>query len=166
MADKPAQGKGGKGGKGKLLLIVLAVVLLLGAGGGGAAWWFLLRKPHAPSPAQLAARRLASVHFIVLAPFVTNLASSDGSTHYLQTTVALKTSEPELDARISALTPELRNAILRLLASEPADKAASVQVREQLRQQIGHAVNRVLGAGPSAAGGPVSGVYFTAYVVQ
>lgn len=161
MADKPAEGKGGRG---KLLLALLVLAVLLAAG-GAAAWWFLLRKPPEPSAAQLAARRLASVHFIVLAPFVTNLASSDGSTHYLQTTVALKTSDPGLDARVSALTPEIRNAILRLLASQPADQAASVRVREQLRRQIGQAVNAVLGGGAGAAAA-VSGVYFTAYVVQ
>lgn len=162
MADKPGQGKGGKG---RLLIIVLALVLLLGGGGAGATWWFVLRKPQAPSAQELAARRLASVHFITLAPFVTNLASADGSAHYLQTTLALKTSDAGLDARITAMTPEVRNAVLRLLASQPADKAASVQVREQLRAQIARAVNALLAhAGGAAAA--VSGVYFTEYVVQ
>ena len=161
MADKPEQGKRGKAG---LLLALLALFVVLGAG-GGAAWWFWLRKPHAPTAAELAARRLASEHFIVLAPFVTNLASGDGSTHYLQTTVALKTSEADVDARVTALTPEIRNAVLRLLGSEPAEKAASVEVREQLRGQIARAVNAVLG-GPGHGAAAVSGVYFTAYVVQ
>ena len=169
MADKPGQAKGGKagkqggGGKGRLLLIVLALVLLL-AGGAGAAWWLLLRPRQPPTAQQLAAERVQQIHFITLAPFVTNLASSDGSMHYLQTTLALRTSDPKLDTRIQALIPEIRNAILRLLASQPADKAASVQVRRQLRVQIRALINRLLGG--SAAQAPVSGVYFTSYVVQ
>lgn len=163
MAEMAKGAREGKARKGKLLLIVLPL-LLLAAAGGAAAWWMLVHKAHPAHPAQAAAHP-APIEFITLAPFVTNLASSDGNAHYLQTTIALKTSDPKLSERIATVTPEIRNAVLRLLASQPADKAASVQVRDMLRTQILQAVNQVLGTGAGHPG-PVGGVYFTTYVVQ
>lgn len=178
-----AEEKEGKGGKGKLIIIILAVVVLLAAGGGGAAW-FLLKPKAEPTPAQLAAAREKSMHFISLDPFVTNLQSQDGQTHYLQVKVDLKTYDPHADEEVTQMMPMIRNNILRILAGQEAEKVSSVESQDHLRTEILNTVNGLLQsrggapaaahageahaapAGHGAAEQPIAGVYFTAFVVQ
>ncbi|MBW4047237.1 MAG: flagellar basal body-associated FliL family protein [Proteobacteria bacterium] len=175
MADKPAKTKSGKG---KWIIIMVVVLLVLGGGGAG-AWWFLMRPKPQVTAQELAAQREKLAHFVSLDPFVTNVLSTDGNTHYLQVKIDLKTFEPKTDDEVKAMTPEIRNAILRILAAQQADKVGTVQVREQLRSEILTAINQILNTGSDASGkavaptahaaqaaGPVVGVYFTAFVVQ
>ncbi|WP_123105366.1 flagellar basal body-associated FliL family protein [Acidithiobacillus sulfuriphilus] len=165
-----AEGK--KSGKGRLILIILVVVAIL-AGAGGAAWWFLLR-PHAvPSAAEVAQKKLQDTKFIDLGSLVTNLQTSDGSTHYIQVEIQLKTFDPNVAEEVKTFMPEIRNAILTLLASQQADKVSEPAVREQLRQQIQEAVNRILETSGGALKAPVktvtppiAAVYFASFVVQ
>lgn len=176
MAENPAKAKSGKG---KLIIIVALALVVLAAGGGG-VWWFMLRPKPQPSAQELAAQREKLAHYISLEPFVTNVLSQDGTTHYLQVKIDLKAYEPKVDEEVKTMTPEIRNTILRILASQEASKVSTVQVREELRKEILVAVNQLLsgsGAGkdahavaPAAHGasakGPIAGVYFTAFVVQ
>ena len=161
-----------KGGKGKLILIVLVVVAIL-ASAGGAAWWFLLRPHPAPSAAEVAQKKLQDTKFIDLGSLVTNLQTSDGSTHYIQVEIQLKTFDPKVAEEVKTFMPEIRNAILTLLASQQADKVSEPAVREQLRQQIREAVNRILETSGGAlktpvktAAPPIAAVYFASFVVQ
>ncbi len=158
------------GGKKKFILLVL---LLLIATGGGAAWWFLLRPQMAPSPEALAAEKEKHMHFISLEPFVTNLASQDGSAHYLQVKIDLKTFDPKADEQVNAMMPEIRNAILKILAGQAANQVGTVAGREALRRQILDEVNElletrggILSHPKTAKSPPIAGVYFTAFVVQ
>ncbi len=193
MAEKEAKAGSGKG-KGKLIIIMVVVLLLLGAG-GGAAWWFLLRPKAGPAKLQAASHKPRDAHFITLKPFVTNVISQDDSTHYLQVKIDLKTFDTKTDSEVTSMTPEIRNAVLRILAAQHASTVTTVLVREDLRAQILVAINRVLngdgGSGVptppappasmssqaraaqldaaarlSAAKGPIAGVFFTGFVVQ
>lgn len=157
------------GGKKKLVLLI--IVLLLA--GGGAAWWFLLRPGMGKNPEAIAAEKEKQMHFISLEPFVTNLATQDGSAHYLQVKIDLKSFDPKVDAQVDAMMPEIRNAILKILAGQMANQVGTVAGREALRQQILGAVNELLltrgGILPhpkTAKSPPIAGVYFTAFVVQ
>ncbi|NNM66079.1 MAG: hypothetical protein HKL99_15985 [Burkholderiales bacterium] len=176
MAAKPAKAKSGNG---RRSIIAVFVLVILG-GGAGSAWWFLIRPKPQLTPQQLAAQRERRAHFITLEPFVTNVLSQDGNAHYLQLKIDLKTYEPKADEEVKTMTPEIRNTILRILAAQQADKVSTVQVREQLRQEILVAINQILVGGsihPAHApttgiaraavpAGPIAGVYFTAFVVQ
>jgi flagellar protein FliL len=178
MADQPAKTKSGKG---KWIIITVVVLLVLGGGGAG-AWWFLMRPKPQVTAQELAAQREKQAHFVSLDPFVTNVLSTDGNTHYLQVKIDLKTFDPKTDDEVKAMTPEIRNAILRILAAQQADKVGTVQVREQLRREILAGINQILNTGSDASGqavaptahaahvaplaAPVAGVYFTAFVVQ
>ncbi|OZB60183.1 MAG: hypothetical protein B7X31_12015 [Thiomonas sp. 13-66-29] len=175
MAEKPAKAKAGKG---KWIIVAALVVVILGGGAGG-VWWFMLRPKPQLSAQQLAAQREKLAHYISLEPFVTNVLSQDGNTHYLQVKIDLKTYEPKADEEVKTMTPEIRNTILRILASQEASKVSTVAVREQLRKEIQGAINQLFaresgnaahGASPAkpATGekGPIAGVYFTAFVVQ
>ena len=191
MAEQEAKAKEKGGGKTKLIIIILVAVIVLMAGGGAAA--FFLMKPKAPpSAAELAAAAAAekakNMRFISMEPFVTNLQSTDGTVHYLQVKIDLKTYDPSVEAKVKLMTPELRNNILRILAAQSTDKIETVESRDHLRDEILKSVNKVLEGAPAVAGGggghgessaapapaaahghdgaPIDGVYFTAFVVQ
>jgi len=184
MAEQESKGKETGGGKTKLIIIILIVIIVLMAAGGAAAF-FLLRPKAPPTAAELAAQaaaeRAKNMRFISMEPFVTNLQSTDGTVHYLQVKIDLKTYDPSVEAKVKLMTPELRNNILRILGAQTLDKVDSVEGRDRLREDILHAVNKVLESAPAAGGegghggsaapggagtAPIDGVYFTAFVVQ
>ena len=189
MAEQEAKSKEKGGGKTKLIIIILVAVIVLMAGGGAAA--FFLMKPKAPPTAAemaaaAAAEKAKNLRFISMEPFVTNLQSTDGTVHYLQVKIDLKTYDPSVEAKVKLMTPELRNNILRILAAESSDKIDTVEARDHLSHEILKSVNKVLEGAPAVAGGgdghggggaaastghghdgaPIDGVYFTAFVVQ
>lgn len=168
-APEGKSGKSGKSGKGKLIVIILIVLVLLLGGGGAAAWWFLLRKPDAKPGAKPAAEAAKPVHFINLQPFVTNVQSNDGQPHYLQVTVDLKATDPAVEEQVKELMPEIRSTILNILAAQQASDATLEATRDKLRTTIQAQVNQILlrnaGAKPHATP-PISGVYFSGYVLQ
>ena len=148
MAEKEAKSGSGKG----KLVIIGVVVLVLLAGGGGAAWWFLLRPKAAAGKHVAEARPAQKAHFITLDPFVTNVISQDGNTHYLQVKLDLKVFDPKVDEEVTNMTPEIRNSVLRILAAQQAEKVTTVAVREQLRAQFLLAINQVLNSDGSGSG--------------
>ena len=167
MSDAKASDAKAKSGKGKLIIILVLVLVVLGAG-GGAAWWFLLRPKAAAATKKPEAPKAAEAHFIQLDPFVTNVLSDDGQTHYVQVTIALKTSDATADERVKTFMPELRNSILTTLGEQRAAAVATERVQDQLRKTIRHNVNRILSEGGDAHGehGPIAGVYFSGFVMQ
>lgn len=158
-----------KSGKGKLLVIIAVVLVLLLGAGGGAAWWFLVHD----KPAKTAAKRVAAApkpaHFISLQPFVTNVQSSDGQVHYVQVTIDLKADDPKVDEQVTQLMPEIRSSILNILAAQQAATVTQDATRDKLRATILADVNQILrtsegGAAPKT--GPITGVYFSGFVMQ
>ena len=158
------------GGKKQAIVLILLLLLV----GGGAAWWFLVRPHMKPNAEALAAEKEKHMHFISLDPFVTNLATQDGSAHYLQVKIDLKTFDPEAEGQVNAMMPEIRNAILKILAGQMANQVGTVAGREVLRAQILEAVNGLLEThggivarpAKNEKSPPIAGVYFTAFVVQ
>ncbi len=170
--EEPATRKKKKSGVGKLLVIIIVLLVLLLAGGGAAAWWFLVHQKasaaqaHGAKPAPPAAK---PAHFINLDRFVTNVQSSDGQTHYLQVQIALKTSSSGVGASLNQLKPEVRSAILDILAAQQASTVTLDATRQKLRQQIQARVNAILmaaGVHGDSPGGPITGVYFSGFVMQ
>ncbi len=158
-----------KSGKGKLILIIVLIVLLLAVAGGAAAWWFLGRAHGAKAPARPVVEAPKPAHFINLKPFVTNVQSQDGQTHYLQVTLDLKSDDAKVDASVTQLMPEIRSAILNILASQQAATVTQEATRNKLRGQIQAKVNQILlggGAAASTTNGPITGVYFSGFVMQ
>ena len=161
-----------KTGKRKVMLLVFIAILLLLIVAGG-IWWFMLRSSSPPSKAQLMQERAQQTKFIDLGSLVTNLQSNDGGTHYIQVKVELKTYDADLDKKIQAYLPEIRDQILQLLAAQQADKVSDPNVRNQLLGKIKMEVNQILetdgGALPSPSAKsppPVVAAYFSSFVVQ
>lgn len=168
MSSAKASDAKAKSGKGKLVIILVLVLVILGAG-GGAGWWFLLRPKSAEAARKPEAPKKVDAHFIQLEPFVTNVQTNDGQTHYVQVTIALKTSDATADERVKTFMPELRNSVLTTLGEQQASAIANERVQDQLRESIRRDVNRILredSGGADDQHGPISGVYFSGFVMQ
>lgn len=160
-------------GKSKLVVILMAVIVLLVVVGGAAVWWFMLRSTAAPTPAEVAQQKLQNTKFIDLGSLVTNLQSTDGSTHYIQVQIQLKTYDPSVEASVKSFMPEIRNGILLLLSAQNADTVSQPAVRDQLLQKIKAQVNKILETDGGALKKPqpdktlpIAAVYFASFVVQ
>ncbi|WP_163098297.1 flagellar basal body-associated FliL family protein [Acidithiobacillus ferrianus] len=161
-----------KSGRGRFILLMGTIAVLLTVV-ASAVWWFVVRPVAAPTPAQIAKEKLKNTKFIDLGSLVTNLQSADGSTHYIQVQIQLKTYDPAIAASVKSFMPEIRNGILMLLSAQHADKVSEPAVRDQLLQQIKQQVNTILetdgGALKVAKPGahpPIAAVYFASFVVQ
>ncbi len=162
-----------KAGKSKLVLLLVGLIVLLVVIGGGAVWWFTMRSTAAPTPAEIAKQKLQNTKFIDLGSMVTNLQSTDGSTHYIQVQIQLKTYDPAVEASVKSFMPEIRNEILLLLSAQNADTVSQPAVRDQLLQQIKAQVNKTLESDGGALqhpkpdkNPPIAAVYFASFVVQ
>lgn len=162
-----------KAGKSKLVVILMAVIVLLVVVGGAAVWWFMLRSTAAPTPAEVAQQKLQNTKFIDLGSLVTNLQSPDGSTHYIQVQIQLKTYYPSVETSVKSFMPEIRNGILLLLSAQNADTVSQPAVRDQLLQKIKAQVNQILETDGGALKKPqpdktppIAAVYFASFVVQ
>lgn len=127
-----------------IIAIVGAVVLL--AGGGGGAWWFFGRgePDHEAAAAQAEAKREAARVFVTLENFVVNLADRD-SDRYAQVGVVLEVESKEVETRLAAKMPAVRNEILLLLSSKVASQLTSREGKQKLAEEIAVAAARPLG---------------------
>lgn len=115
-------------------------VLLVGVLAGGYRFFFQGEagaKHHVPPP---------PVRFISLQPFVSNL-SSNGGLRYIQVTIKLKTRDPNAEAKVKDHLPEIRNAVLNVLAGQSVADVVNSAGRIRLRSQILCVVNRILRTG-------------------
>lgn len=187
---KPASGSDDAGKKTGMkktgLFAGLGLVVLLGA--GGALYVSMTHK----GPTAVAKKTLPPVHYTALNRFVSNLAS-DGSLHYIEVTVELKSRLRDLSTKVAHDRPEIRDAILNILADQTLPGVTLPAGRKALRRKILYAVNDILlhktwspgvaadakssqsspipgtvstGSRSGRSKGPILGVYFTAFVVQ
>ena len=149
QADSEEQ-SGGKKPKGKLLVVVAAIAVL--ALGGGAAAWFLLSGKPADHAKPAAVVPSSPPVFVTLEPFVVNLAGE--SERYVQVGIDLKVADSHVPDKIKEHMPEIRNGVLLLLSSKNAEELATLEGKNQLRQEIRAAVNTALGLSAPAPTSP------------
>lgn len=128
-----------------LIIGALAAVLVLAAGGGG-AWFFLHHKgDEHPVPGQAKSKGKPSAPpiFVTLEPFVVNMAG--GVQHFLQLGIDLRVADGAASDQIKLHLPEIRNGVLLLLSSKKVEDLATVEQKNQLRDEIREAVNKPLG---------------------
>jgi flagellar FliL protein len=151
---------GGKSRK-KLLMLVGAAILLL-AGAGGAFAWYLARngsthiggeKYETPKPPL----------FVTLEPFTVNLQPESGE-QYLQVGLTLKVEEQAQIDLLKLHMPEVRSRLLMLLSSKKSSEISTPDGKRRLSDEIIAQVREPLTVGSSPQ--TVSGVYFTAFVIQ
>lgn len=168
----PAEAEGG-GSKKKMFIIIgaaVAVALILGvvafmflgkgdkkeAAKEGAKTEAKADGGHGGAPAAGAAGGASNMY--PLEPFIVNIYDGQ-ELRYLKVKVELEMSaavKGELDARL----PPIRDAILILLTAKTLQDVADVQGKNQLKEEILAAINKIIPPGKIAK------VYFTDFVVQ
>jgi flagellar FliL protein len=136
-----------------LLFVVLAVFLLLAGGGGGAAWYFLKHKgahDDELATAKAEEKKKALRVFVTLENFVVNLADRD-TERYAQIGVVLEVENKDVEAKLAAKMPAVRNQILLLVSSKLASELTTREGKEALATEIAVAAAQPLGWSPLAA---------------
>ena len=135
-------------GKKKLIIIIIATVTLLA--GGGAAAYFLMKSPSKPGhEAKADESSKLPPKFVEIGTYTANLMHED-SDRYLQVAISLKITDPELEEKIKAQTPEIQNTINMLLQSKYPSQLATVEGKEKLASQIKEQVEFIMGLRKSA----------------
>lgn len=190
-ADAPKK----KGNKMLVIIIALLVVVIL----GGAAAFFMMGGSHAEEgedgeevvaeddheaaakeakKAKLKKKKDAEAKglppvFVELDPFTVNLQPETAVDQYLQVKATLRVDEQPAADNLKAYMPEIRHRVLMLLSGKKASELGSAEGREQLAEDIKHAVNAIVGEVPRNRKGeaeepigPVESVLFTSFIVQ
>ena len=190
-ADAPKK----KGNKMLVIIIALLVVVIL----GGAAAFFMMGGSHAEEgedgeevvaeddheaaakeakKAKLKKKKDAEAKglppvFVELDPFTVNLQPETAVDQYLQVKATLRVDEQPAADNLKAYMPEIRHRVLMLLSGKKASELGSAEGREQLAEDIKHAVNAIVGevprnrkGEPEEPIGPVESVLFTSFIVQ
>ena len=161
--------------KGKLLIIIVAVLAVVLIGGGAGAY-LLLSKPASEKKAKAdhgdeeaaADEEGDEGHgddehppvYEKLETFTVNLADQES---YLQTEVQLMVADTNVQAKIKARMPEVRDTLIRLLSSKTAEELAQPEGKAKLAADVQKAVNEVLGVKKSKG---VKKVLFAAFIIQ
>lgn len=158
--------------KGKLLIIIIAVLAVVLIGGGAGAY-LLLSKPASEKKAkadhgdeEAAADEEgeedgAAPVYEKLETFTVNLADQES---YLQTEIQLMVADVKVQGKIKAHMPEVRDSLIRLLSSKTAEELAQPEGKAKLAEEVGKAVNDVLGVKKKSKG--VKKVLFAAFIIQ
>ncbi len=154
----------------KRLLIILTFVLLLLIGGGIAAFFLLTPA----QPQKHGAAETGPAKFVELGSYTANLMREDGD-RYLQISISLKITKPDLEERIKTSNPEIQHHLNMLLQSKHPSEIATFEGKQKLADQIKGEVEYVLGlrkTPPSPADAPattrsgISDVLFTSFIIQ
>jgi flagellar FliL protein len=125
------------------LLPIISIVLVLAIAGGAGAWWFLGREAADENEAAEIASKPAI--FLPLEQFVVNLQPEEGQ-QFLQTTMTLKVTDPDVAEAIKAQMPEVRSRVLFLLSSKKPSQLSSVEGKNKLIEELMHEVEATLPA--------------------
>ncbi|MCQ8897761.1 flagellar basal body-associated FliL family protein [Limnobacter humi] len=152
------------GSKKKLIIMVAVALLVLIAGGAGA--FFMLKggehkgeeaakeeKPHGP-PA-----------FVVMDPFVVNLAAPD-STRYLQIGITYETTGPLIAEEIKTFTPVIRSRILMVLSSKNVSQLTTIEGKQALMDELVDLARVTIKGDVKDPTHGIRDVHFSSFVIQ
>src|SRR5512138_3539164 len=142
------------------VIVVVVVVLMMTLGGGkkeGGA-----EKKEANSSGHGGGHggdAKAGTTVFPLEPFIVNIYDGQ-EVRYLKVKVEFEMAAPEVKAEVEGRQAPLRDAILVLLTTKTLQEIQDLQGKNQLREEILSAVNKILPPGK------ITRVYFTDFVVQ
>ncbi|GAB2182525.1 hypothetical protein DLREEDagrD3_27480 [Denitratisoma sp. agr-D3] len=176
MAEAKTEGAPKK--KSKLLLFLIIGIVIVALGAVGAV--VLLKKPPVDDEDSDTPRKVEKKKaepglppaYLKLDTFTSNLASEnpgDPQTQYIQIVVELKVENAHESDTLKPYTPEIRNAILRLLSSRKASQLISVEGKDALAHDIQQSVNSIVNPprkGAPVPEEPVQAVLFSSFIIQ
>ncbi len=141
-----------------LLIGGLVFLVLLGAG----SFFFLsprLKGGKSPTGPQKSAAAEKAGHLYALEPFLVNLADSEAS-RYLKIRMELESSEAKPHEEYEKKLPQIRDALLSLLASKTYQEVLDSEGKRKLKDEVLGRLN------PLLSHFKLKKVYFTEFVVQ
>jgi flagellar protein FliL len=153
-----------KKGKGKLIMLLAIILIPLMAGGTVAYIQFeplaaMLGLEIGTEHAEEEEEPITYGEFAQIEGMIINPADSGGK-RYLLISVGLESHSPAALEELGAKEVVVRDTILKVLGVRTVNELADVALRNQIKDEIRHAVNDVLGEGK------IDRMYFTQYVLQ
>lgn len=149
------------GKKKKLLFMIAGIVGLLVLVGGAAAWFLMTPADQKQAQKVPEKEEEHAPIYEKLETFTVNLSDKES---YLQVEVALKLSDPEVQAKVKTYMPEVRDILLRLLSSKSVEELTTQEGKDKLASEIQSQVNDVLHVKQRGKG--VKGVLFNSFIIQ
>jgi flagellar protein FliL len=153
--------------KKKFLFILLAIVVFVVVGGVAGVVYLMTHKPAAHQTDMGQGEGGAAENdehppiYEKLDTFTVNLADQES---YLQVEIVLKVADSQVQEKVKARMPEVRDALLRLLSSKSAEDLSTPEGKEGLAIDVQKEINRTIGARKASEG--VRDVLFTAFIIQ
>ena len=126
----------------KRVIIAAAIVLLAG---GAAGWMLLGGKSDGSAQARVEEKKkpVGPPVFLPLEPFIVNL-QPQASSQFLQVDVTLRVADQRVVDELKALMPEVRDRVLRLLATKNAQELTAPGGRDKLAEAVRDEVTFVI----------------------
>ncbi|ADD67092.1 flagellar basal body-associated protein FliL [Denitrovibrio acetiphilus DSM 12809] len=168
--EESSEGKKKSGGALKLIIVILLLLIILGVLGGAGYMFFMKPKPDAAAEVQPAKKAAAPKKEVKegggigslypLENFIVNMADT-GGTRYLRVTLQLELDDTKKFAEaLDMRKPQLRDAILTVLASKRYEEVSSAQGKLILKQELLRRLNSLV------TEGTIVNIYFTEFVAQ
>ena len=156
QADTPQLELPEKGNKKKLLIIIAGATLILLAGGFLAYKMFYSVKEKASVATKGEAPGKKEV-FVLLAPFIMNLAEQG---RFLKLSVQFELANESYQQIVLDKTPKLRDAIIVLISSKDSESISNPEGKFQLKDEILLRANQIMGTNV------FKNLYFTEFLMQ
>jgi flagellar FliL protein len=155
--SESAASAGGKKGR---MVVIASVVLLAGLAGGG---WFFYSQQNGTATAATNSEpaKKPTPTFVPLEIFTVNLADRE---HYLQVGLTYEIAGGSAVDAVKQKMPVLRSRILLLLSSKTAESLSSPAGKEGLARELLEEARKA--SELPAPGDVISGVHFSAFVIQ
>jgi len=144
----------------KKFIIMIAAMLVLA--GGGSAWYFMHQKSDHKKEVKHEEPAKTPV-FVTLDTFTVNL-QGEPDEKFLQLDMSLQVASAEVAELLKVQMPAVRNRLLMLLTSKKATEISTMEGKKQLSDEIAAEVRKPFSVGAKPQ--EVSGVFFTAFVIQ
>jgi len=170
-----------KKGRKKLFIIIAAVMLLAVVAVVAILYLFPAQKPkhggaaEAQGEAAESHEKEVQATFVELGTFTANLMHED-SDRVVQISISLKLSNPKLEEKVKANSPEIQHHINMLLQSKFPSDLATLEGKQKLANQIKAETEQVLGLRKISPTDPpgttptsnrgISEVLFTSLIIQ
>ncbi len=139
--------------KSKKKLIIIAALLLIG---GGVATYFLTKTAHTSDKDGSAIEEAhveAAPTYVALGTFTANLIHEEGD-RYLQVSISVKVTNPELEEKIKVSNPEILHHVNMLLQSKAPSELATFEGKNTLAKEIKAQIEHILGLDKPAIATP------------
>ncbi len=125
-------------------LIAISGLLIAAVAGGGAYWYFFLGQHPGAGSLQKPESEAPLPFYLEVKPFVVSMVNSTGTPHFVQLGVNLTLSEGAAANVVSAVLPEVQDAMRQTALTFKVDDVVTPAGVDKMREAMIVSVNRVL----------------------